>query len=159
MPIFIKESMFEPFNEVQKHQHQLETDIGKGQYGASAIFIGSMRDFNEAHDVSTMTLEYYPGMTESALEVICKEAKDKWPVLDTLIVHRVGDIQPNDSIVLVAVWSAHRAAAYDANRYIMEALKSRAPFWKKESINNGDNSQQQWLDAKDSDNNKAQNWS
>ncbi len=138
MPVYIKESLFEPFTEVQQHQQQLEADIGKGQYGASTIFIGSMRDFNEAHDVSSMTLEHYPGMTESALEVICNEAKQKWPVLDTLIVHRVGDIQPNDSIVLVAVWSAHRAAAYEANRYIMEALKSRAPFWKKEATTSGD---------------------
>jgi len=137
MPVYIKKSLFEPFKEVQQHQQQLEADLGKGQYGASTIFIGSMRDFNEAQHVSNMTLEYYPGMTESALEVICKEAKDKWPILDALIVHRVGDIQPNDTIVLVAVWSAHRAAAYDANRYIMEALKSRAPFWKKESTASG----------------------
>lgn len=137
MPVYIKNGVFEPFEEVQQHQQQLETDIGKGKYGASTVFIGSMRDFNEAHHVSNMTLEYYPGMTESALEVICNEAKEKWPVLDTLIVHRVGDIQPNDTIVLVVVWSAHRAAAYDANRYIMEALKFRAPFWKKESTATG----------------------
>ena len=142
MTVYIKNSQFEPFNEVQQHQQQLEAGIGKGQYGANTIFIGSMRDFNEAHDVSAMTLEYYPGMTESALERICKEAKEKWPILDALIVHRVGDIQPNDSIVLVAVWSAHRAAAYEANRYIMEALKSRAPFWKKETTITGG----QWVE-------------
>ncbi len=142
MTVYIKNSQFEPFNEVQQHQQQLEAGIGKGQYGASTIFIGSMRDFNEAHDVSAMTLEYYPGMTESALELICKEAKEKWPILDALIVHRVGDIQPNDSIVLVAIWSAHRAAAYEANRYIMEALKSRAPFWKKETTATGG----QWVE-------------
>jgi len=137
MPVYIKESAFDPFKEVQRHQQKIEVEFGKGQYGASAIFVGSMRDFNEAHHVSNMTLEYYPSMTESALEEICVEAKEKWPILDTLIVHRVGDIQPNDSIVLVVVWSAHRAAAYDANRYIMEALKSRAPFWKKESTPKG----------------------
>lgn len=137
MPVYIKQSRFEPFKEVLQYQQQLEADIGKGQYGASTIFIGSMRDFNEAHDVSAMTLEYYPGMTESALEAISNEAKQKWPILDTLIVHRVGDILPNDSIVLVAVWSAHRAAAYEANRHIMEALKSRAPFWKKETTVKG----------------------
>ncbi len=142
MPVYIKESLFDPFAEVQQHQLQLEEDLGRGQYGASTIFIGSMRDFNEARQVSSMALEHYPGMTESALEAICKEAKDQWPILDTLIVHRVGDIQPNDSIVLVAVWSAHRAAAYDANRYIMEALKSRAPFWKKESTVSG----HQWVE-------------
>ncbi len=137
MAVYLKNGLFDPFKEVQQHQQQLEANIGKGQYGASAVFIGSMRDFNEARNVSSMTLEYYPGMTESALEVICQEAKEKWPVLDTLVVHRVGDIQPNDSIVLVAVWSAHRGAAYDANRYIMEALKSRAPFWKKETTASG----------------------
>lgn len=137
MRIQIVTSEFKPFDAVQKHQQQLECELGAGRYGATAIFVGSMRDFNEDRNVTTMTLEYYPGMTETSLEAICLEAKQKWPILDSLIVHRVGDIKPNDSIVLVAVWSAHRAAAYDANRYIMEALKSRAPFWKKEATPKG----------------------
>jgi len=137
MAVYIKDKLFEPFEEIQRYQQQLESNLGKGQYGACAIFIGSMRDFNEAHDVSSMTLEHYSGMTESALETISKEAKAKWVILDSLIVHRVGEIHPNESIVLVAVWSAHRGAAYDANRYIMEALKSRAPFWKKENTSKG----------------------
>lgn len=137
MTVHIKENSFDPFEEVRIQQHQLETNSGHAQYGATAIFIGSMRDFNEDHQVSSMTLEYYPGMTESALEMICDEAQSKWPILDALVVHRVGEINLNDPIVVVAVWSAHRGAAYEANRYIMEALKSRAPFWKKELTPNG----------------------
>lgn len=137
MPVYIKENSFDPFNEIQIQQQRLEENVGHAQYGATAIFVGSMRDFNEDREVSSMTLEYYPGMTESALETICREAGEKWPILDSLIVHRVGNININDSIVVVAVWSAHRGAAYDANRYIMEALKSRAPFWKKEQTPKG----------------------
>jgi len=137
MPVKIESAAYNPFDFVQDYQQQLEKRVGQGQYGAATIFIGSMRDFNEDHRVSNMTLEHYPGMTEASLESICEEAKQQWPILDVLIVHRVGEITPNDTIVLVAVWSAHRAAAYDANRFIMEALKSRAPFWKKELTPNG----------------------
>ena len=96
-----------------------------------------MRDFNEGDEVRAMTLEHYPGMTEQYLEKISKEAKQRWDLIDCLIIHRVGDVSPNDPIVVVAVWSAHRAAAYEANRYLMEELKSRAPFWKKETLNQG----------------------
>ena len=97
-----------------------------------------MRDFNEGDSVTAMTLEHYPGMTEKELEAIIDDAKAKWDIIDALIVHRVGDIHPADPIVLTAVCSAHRAAAFDACRFLMEALKSRAPFWKKETLNNGD---------------------
>jgi len=138
MPVKIESAAYNPFDIVQDYQQQLEQRVGQGQYGAATIFIGSMRDFNEDHLVSNMTLEHYPGMTEASLESICDEAKQQWPIQDVLIVHRVGEIIPNDTIVLVAVWSAHRAAAYDANRFIMEALKSRAPFWKKELTSNGE---------------------
>jgi molybdopterin synthase catalytic subunit len=81
-----------------------------------------------------MTLEHYPGMTEKHLEKIVAEAVGQWPVIDALVVHRVGDVLPNEPIVLVAVWTAHRGDAFDASRYIMEALKSTAPFWKKELL-------------------------
>lgn len=137
MPVHIRHAPFEPFAEVQAYQQQLEANNGFARYGATVIFVGTMRDFNEDQQVSSMTLEYYPGMTESALEAITAEAKTNWPILDSLVIHRVGDISLNDSIVVVAVWSAHRAAAYSANRYIMEALKSRAPFWKKEITQKG----------------------
>lgn len=137
MTIYIKKELFDPLQEVLTQQKLLEKKAGFAKYGATAIFIGSMRDFNDDQKISEMTLEHYPGMTESALETICQEAQSKWPILDSLIVHRVGKINLNDSIVVVAVWSAHRGAAYDANRYIMEALKSRAPFWKKEQTPEG----------------------
>lgn len=102
-----------------------------------------MRDFNENDDVQAMTLEHYPGMTESQLQAIIDDAQQQWPLLQSLIVHRVGDITPGDPIVLVVCWSAHRAAAFDACRFLMEALKSRAPFWKKETLT--DNSQR-WVE-------------
>ena len=113
-----------------------------GQYGATASFVGTMRDFNEGESVRSMTLEHYPGMTEKHLEKICEDARQKWDLLDTLILHRIGDIQIADPIVLVCVWSAHRAEAFDACRFIMEDLKSKAPFWKQESTATG----RRWVD-------------
>ncbi len=105
-----------------------------GKFGATNVFIGSMRDFNEGDDVKAMTLEHYPGMTEKQLEKIVEQAIQQWDVIDALVVHRVGDIVPAEPIVLVAVWSSHRGDAFDACRHIMEALKSKAPFWKKEKL-------------------------
>lgn len=131
MAVEICESAFDPWQLTQAHQSKHLTD---GQYGATASFVGTMRDFNEGDDVRAMTLEHYPGMTESQLEQIIADAHRQWPLLDTLIVHRVGEIKPAEPIVLVVCWSAHRAAAFDACRYLMEALKSRAPFWKKETL-------------------------
>ena len=131
MLIEIKDSPFEPY------EHLLEYQAAAGfagKYGATAVFVGSMREFNQGDDVTAMSLEHYPGMTEKYLQKISEEAAEKWDILDSLIVHRVGEMLPNDPIVLVAVWSAHRAAAFDASRYLMEELKSRAPFWKKESL-------------------------
>ncbi len=93
-----------------------------------------MRDYNDGESVQAMVLEHYPGMTEKHLRQISEEAKTRWDILDTLIIHRVGELRPNDPIVLVAVWSAHRGPAFEACRYLIEELKSRAPFWKKESI-------------------------
>ena len=117
--------------------------LPEGQYGACCAFTGSMRDFNQGDDVSGMTLEHYPGMTETQLEQICTEACDKWPLLDALILHRVGEIRPGETIVLTACWSAHRAASFEACRFLMEALKTRAPFWKKETLS--DNSSR-WVE-------------
>jgi len=135
MKVEIRPQDFEPYQEVSAYQREiLQAD---GKYGATAVFVGTMRDFNEGDEVQAMTLEHYPGMTEQYLEKISKEAGQRWDLIDTLIIHRVGDVSPNDSIVVVAVWSAHRAAAYEANRYLMEELKSRAPFWKKETLNQG----------------------
>ncbi len=134
MHVEIRPQPFDPFEAVRNYQAQLDA---AGKYGATALFIGTMRDFNEGDDVQIMTLEHYPGMTEKHLEKIAAEAQKRWDIIDSLIIHRVGDMFPDDPIVLVAVWSAHRAAAFDASRYLMEELKSRAPFWKKEQLSEG----------------------
>jgi molybdopterin synthase catalytic subunit len=102
--------------------------------GAAATFVGYMRDVNEGDDVVGMELEHYPGMTEKALRALRDEAVARWELDDALVVHRVGKLTPTDPIVLVAAWSAHRAAALDACRFLIEELKSRAPFWKKEQL-------------------------
>ncbi|MGZ5075298.1 MAG: molybdenum cofactor biosynthesis protein MoaE [Methylobacter sp.] len=132
MAIKIYDEPFDPWVEIQVHQNSAPNMAGK--FGATNIFIGTMRDFNEGDDVQGMTLEHYPGMTEMQLEKIVAEASQQWPVIDALVAHRVGDILPNEPIVLVAVWTSHRGDAFDVSRYIMEALKSRAPFWKKELL-------------------------
>ena len=137
--IEIRNLAFDPWQETQAYQN---SHIAAGKYGATASFVGTMRDFNEGDNVQKMVLEHYPGMTENYLNKICDEAKNRWDIMDCLIIHRVGDIMPDDPIVLTVVWSAHRAAAFDACRYLMEELKSRAPFWKKESLPEGE----RWVD-------------
>ncbi len=116
--------------------------MGAANYGATASFVGTMRDFNEGDDVSSMFLEHYPKMTEQQLQGLVYKAHEQWSILHSLIIHRVGLIHPGEPIVLVAVWSAHRGAAFDSCRYLMEALKSTAPFWKKEELLNGS---QRWV--------------
>ncbi len=107
-------------------------------FGATAVFTGTMRDFNEGDDVAKMYLEHYPGMTLRYLQTLADTAKQRWSLNDCLIVHRYGDINPGETIVLTAAWSAHRGAAFDACRYLIEDLKHHAPFWKKETLANGD---------------------
>jgi molybdopterin synthase catalytic subunit len=131
--IKILPSSFEPFSELQCYQKQQHALHGK--YGANAIFIGTMRDFNQGDDVASMSLEYYDGMTQKQLEKITATAKARWHVLDILCIHRVGELFPNDPIVLIAVWSVHRQAAFEACSYVLEALKHEAPFWKSEQLN------------------------
>lgn len=126
-----KESFF-PYRELEGFQASLVELAGK--YGATASFVGTMRDFNEDETVLRMSLEYYPGMTERSLEQIVAEARSRFEFIDALVIHRVGPIQPNEPIVLVAVWSVHRGTAFDACRHIMEELKTKAPFWKKEKL-------------------------
>jgi molybdopterin synthase catalytic subunit len=108
-----------------------------GQCGATAVFVGTMRDFNQGDPVRSLFLEHYPGMTESCLVKLAEQARRRWDLVDVLIVHRVGELTPGDAIVLVAVWSQHRKAAFEASRYLMEELKSRAPLWKKEQLAEG----------------------
>jgi len=139
MPAEIRSQLFDPWQETLRYQQQ---HLQAGKYGATASFVGTMRDFNQGDDVTAMTLEHYPGMTESYLQKICDEAQQKWDLLDCLIIHRVGDISPAEPIVLTVVWSAHRREAFDACRYLMEELKSRAPFWKKEGLTEG----HRWVD-------------
>ena len=130
MTVQLRDVNFDPREELAAYQQGV---LGqRGKYGAVVSFVGTMRDFNDGRAVQAMTLEHYPGMTEKNLQRICAEARRQWDILDALIVHRVGEVRPNDPIVLVAVWSAHRAAAFDACRYLIEELKTRAPFWKKE---------------------------
>lgn len=135
MTVEIREQGFDPYREVSDYQQTVLNAAGK--YGATAVFVGSMRDLNEGDAVQAMTLEHYPGMTEGYLEKIIQEAGQRWDIIDSLIIHRVGELQPDDPIVLVAVWSAHRAAAFEASRFLMEELKSRAPLWKKEVLATG----------------------
>ena len=136
MNVVITDQPFDPWQQVQTRQIDgLKGDAG--DFGATAVFVGTMRDFNEGDAVQGMFLEHYPGMTERYLEKISAEAATRWDLVDTLIVHRVGDLQPADPIVLVAVWSAHRKEAFEACRWLMEELKSTAPFWKKEQLKDG----------------------
>lgn len=137
MRIEIHAAPFQPWEALQRYESEVVARQHPGKYGASAVFVGSMRDFNEGDEVTGMTLEHYPGMTEKELGRIVDEARGRWELLDELILHRVGLLRPNDPIVLVAVWSAHRKDAFEACRHIMEALKSRAPFWKKEQLDEG----------------------
>lgn len=136
MAVIVTEADFDPWQVVQDYQqtHHLMA----GQVGATSLFIGTMRDFNDGSGVQAMTLEHYPGMTEKQLAAIVAEAGRQWQVQDALVIHRVGEIAPNQPIVLVAVWTAHRGDAFDACRHIMEALKTKAPFWKKERLLSAD---------------------
>jgi molybdopterin synthase catalytic subunit len=122
--------------------------------GAIAAFIGTVRDVNDAASITGMTLEHYPGMTEAALEDIVDEARQRFDIVDALVVHRVGALLPGDQIVLVAVTSAHRGMAFQACEFVMDMLKTRAPFWKKERMPDGE----RWVEARASDDDAATRW-
>lgn len=122
--------------------------------GAVVCFIGQVRDLNDGDTVSLLTLEHYPGMTEKALEAIVSLAQSRWNIFDSVVIHRVGTLQPTDQIVLVAVSSAHRGEAFKACEFIMDYLKTEAPFWKKEVTNQGE----RWVDAKHTDDDARERW-
>lgn len=122
--------------------------------GAMAVFIGTVRDINDGSGVRSLTLEHYPGMTEAALQEIAEQAHARWRLLHTTIVHRVGTMAPTDQIVMVLVSSAHRGDAFAACEFIMDFLKTRAPFWKKEQTPSGS----RWVDARTSDDEAAARW-
>ncbi|WP_136063932.1 molybdopterin synthase catalytic subunit MoaE [Modicisalibacter radicis] len=126
----------------------------RNDIGAVVCFTGLVRDFNERPDVTALTLEHYPGMTESALGEIVAEAARRWSLDGVRLIHRIGRLEPGDPIVLVAVASAHRQAAFDACLFIMDYLKTRAPFWKKEHTVNGD----YWVAERDADRQAAERW-
>jgi molybdopterin synthase catalytic subunit len=144
---------------VQSHDFDLGEEIAslranKPQIGAVVSFLGTVRDINAGAAVSEMELEHYPGMTEAALEDIVQQAKQRWSIIDALVVHRVGPLKPLEQIVLVAVASGHRGEAFAACEFIIDYLKMQAPFWKKEQTPEG----ARWVDARDADDLALQKW-
>ncbi|WEM43276.1 molybdopterin synthase catalytic subunit MoaE [Photobacterium sp. DA100] len=122
--------------------------------GAVVTFIGKVRDFNQGDAVTGLSLEHYPGMTEKSLAEIVEQARERWPLLKTRVIHRVGDLELGDQIVFVGVTSAHRGAAFEACEFIMDYLKTRAPFWKKEQTPD----ESRWVDARETDTSAADRW-
>ncbi|MGW8270091.1 MAG: molybdopterin synthase catalytic subunit MoaE [Burkholderiales bacterium] len=127
---------------------------GNPTVGALASFVGLVRDRNDGAAVAGMTLEHYPGMTEKAIARIVEEAMGRWSILDCTVIHRIGELRPTDQIVLVAVASGHRADAFAACEFVMDYLKTQAPFWKKEATPEG----ARWVDARASDDAAAARW-
>lgn len=124
------------------------------QIGAIVTFTGLVREFNDDTAVQGLYLEHYPGMTEQVMETLIDEAAKRWPIINAIIVHRIGELKPADQIVFVGVNSAHRDAAFAAAEYLMDILKTKAPFWKREIRPEGG----KWLDAKASDDERATRW-
>lgn len=127
---------------------------GDARVGAVASFVGLVRDRNDGDQVAGMTLEHYPGMTEKALEQIVADAKSRWALYDVLVIHRVGPLKPTDRIVFVATTSAHRGEAFAACEFVMDYLKTQAPFWKHEETPNG----ARWVDARETDDQALKRW-
>jgi molybdopterin synthase catalytic subunit len=144
---------------VQESDFDVGAELGRlrandAGVGAVGSFVGVVRDLNDGAEVATMHLEHYPGMTERSIETIVREAATRWALCGAIVVHRVGKLKPCDQIVLVAVSSAHRGDAFSACEFIMDFLKMRAPFWKRESTPDGD----RWVTARSSDDAAAQRW-
>lgn len=125
-----------------------------GSIGAVVTFTGLVRDFSDSDEIKTLFLEHYPGMTEKSLNKIVDEAMQRWQLIAATVIHRVGRLLPQDQIVLVAVASSHRKDAFDACEFIMDYLKTRAPFWKKEETSSGS----RWLDTRNSDLQASAKW-
>ena len=144
---------------IQTEDFDLTTEIaalraGRAGVGAVVSFVGTVRDINQGTGVSSHTLEHYPGMTDKSLEDIVAQATSRWQLDEVLVIHRVGPLLPLDQIVLVAVTSAHRGEAFEACEFVMDWLKTRAPFWKKEATPQGE----RWVDARESDDAAAARW-
>ncbi|MCG3760482.1 molybdopterin synthase catalytic subunit MoaE [Vibrio cincinnatiensis] len=143
---------------VQHHDFSVAdeyTALAQGS-GAGAIvtFVGKVRDMNLGDDVVGLHLEHYPSMTEKALLTICDEAQSRWPLQKVRVIHRIGDMDAGEQIVFVGVTSAHRNASFEACEFIMDTLKTRAPFWKKERTTEST----RWVESRDSDHQAAQRW-
>jgi len=147
-PVIIQKAPFEAGKVIR------EVCAHNSNIGAVASFIGLMRDRNEGDYVERMTLEHYPGMTEKAISEIVDEARGRWDLINVRVIHRVGELEPSDPIVLVVVTSSHRADAFEACEFIMDYLKTRAPFWKKESTRKGE----RWVESRESDREAADRW-
>ncbi len=156
MPVRVQSEDFDLTREVAALRAAQGTRAAK--IGAIATFTGTVRDLNEVDgkstNVSQMTLEHYPGMTERALEKIVADAKSRWDIFDALVIHRIGALMPLDQIVLVATVGAHRGEAFAACEFIMDYLKTEAPFWKKEATLDG----ARWVDARSSDDSAVARW-
>ena len=148
MPVRIQKEDFDVSAEIARLRE------GNPRVGAVASFVGIVRDLNEGDAVASLTLEHYPGMTEKAVEKIVAEARDRWDIYDALVIHRVGLLKPLEQIVLVVVSSAHRGESFKACEFLMDYLKTRAPFWKKEQTPDGG----RWVDARASDDAAAERW-
>lgn len=136
-------------------QEVAQLRAGNAKVGAIVTFVGTVRDLNEGASVAEMELEHYPGMTEQSIQVIIDQAKARWPIYGALVIHRVGPLKPMDQIVLVAVTSPHRGEAFLACEFIIDYLKTEAPFWKKELTPEG----ARWVDARTSDDDALKKWS
>jgi molybdopterin synthase catalytic subunit len=148
MPVRIQSEDFDAGREIAALRQ------GNSEVGAIASFIGVVRDISDGNRVAEMTLEHYPGMTEKSIAAIIDQANARWRIFDALVVHRVGLLKPLDQIVLVVVTSAHRGDAFAACEFIMDYLKTRAPFWKKEQTQQGEH----WVEARASDDIAAERW-
>ncbi|MBG7618373.1 molybdopterin synthase catalytic subunit MoaE [Herbaspirillum sp. AP02] len=148
MPVRVQTADFDLSTEVAQLR------LSNPRVGAVVSFVGTVRDLNEGAAVSAMELEHYPVMTERALEQIVEQAKARWPIFDALVIHRIGPMQPLEQIVLVAVTSPHRGEAFAACEFIMDYLKTQAPFWKKEQTPDG----ARWVDARESDDTALTKW-
>lgn len=148
MAIRVQAAPFDPGHELNA-QHAANLGIG-----AVVSFTGYVRDFNDGREVAGLFLEHFPGMTEKSLASIAEQARERWPLLSVDILHRVGQLEPGEPIVFVATSSAHRQAAFDACAFIMDYLKTRAPFWKKETTEQGDH----WVEGRSSDQQAAERW-
>ncbi|WP_432379080.1 molybdopterin synthase catalytic subunit MoaE [Duganella sp. P38] len=144
---------------IQTGDFDLSTEIARLRadhpgVGGVVSFVGTVRDLNEGAAVSEMELEHYPGMTEQSISAIIDKARQRWPIFSALVIHRVGPLKPKDQIVLVAVTSAHRGEAFAASEFIIDYLKTEAPFWKKEQTPDG----ARWVDARVSDDQALNKW-